>query len=158
MSAFGPRPISERDRMLLGAAVALAARCPPVDTAFAVGALIADAAGNLLATGYSRAFGDHWHAEEVALENLRRAGRSAVGAEMFVSMEPCGRRLSGRRPCAELIAAAGISRVVYCVAEPPVFVGAATGAAVLRAAGVTVVHDPTLAAAALAPNHHLIGR
>jgi diaminohydroxyphosphoribosylaminopyrimidine deaminase/5-amino-6-(5-phosphoribosylamino)uracil reductase len=78
-----------------------------------------------------------------------------TGATLYSSLEPCLRRASRPRPCAELIAAAGIRRVAVAWLEPPLFVPGG-GAAWLRHAGVTVVEFPELAAAARAVNAHLL--
>ena len=135
-------------------ALALAARCRPSDAAFSVGAVVATEQDLIVGVGYSRETGPHVHAEEVA---LRRAGRHARGATLFSTMEPCGERLSGRRSCAERIAAAGVRTVHAAAAEPPVFV-TPTGFACLREAGVRVVRMPQFAKAALALNAHLLSR
>lgn len=75
------------------------------------------------------------HAEAMA---LAEAGEAARGAHAYVTFEPCAHH--GRTPpCAEALAAAGLSRVVYAVAEPGAEAGG--GAALLRAAGATVEHD-----------------
>lgn len=75
------------------------------------------------------------HAEAMA---LAEAGEAARGAHAYVTFEPCAHH--GRTPpCAEALAAAGVSRVVYAVAEPGAQAGG--GAARLRAAGATVEHD-----------------
>lgn len=145
-----------RDRALLEQAVALAQRCLPSQTAYSVGSLIADAAGRLLTTGFSREFGDKWHAEEVALAKAREAGLDLSGATIYASMEPCGLRLSGRKPCADHILEAGIRRVVLALREPPKFVeNEAIGR--LQRHGVEIVEFPELAEAARRPNRHLLG-
>jgi diaminohydroxyphosphoribosylaminopyrimidine deaminase/5-amino-6-(5-phosphoribosylamino)uracil reductase len=58
-------------------------------------------------------------------------------------------------PCADLIIAAGIGRVVFAWSEPPVLAPGG-GAARLRAAGVSVLHLSELAAAAGEINAHLL--
>lgn len=72
------------------------------------------------------------HAEAVA---LAEAGEAARGATAYVTLEPCAH--TGRTgPCADALAAAGVTRVVAALADPnPV---AAGGAERLRAAGVEV--------------------
>lgn len=50
------------------------------------------------------------HAEEQA---LAVAGPSAAGADVFVTMEPCGERSNGTASCAERLAAAKVARVVF---------------------------------------------
>jgi diaminohydroxyphosphoribosylaminopyrimidine deaminase/5-amino-6-(5-phosphoribosylamino)uracil reductase len=58
-------------------------------------------------------------------------------------------------PCAELILAAGLRRVVLAWLEPPVFVPGG-GARWLAARGVTVVELPELAERARSVNAHLL--
>ena len=72
------------------------------------------------------------HAEEQA---LALAGEAARGAVAYVTLEPCGARSSGAASCAELLAAAGVARVVVAAADPsPLASG--RGAERLGAAGV----------------------
>jgi diaminohydroxyphosphoribosylaminopyrimidine deaminase / 5-amino-6-(5-phosphoribosylamino)uracil reductase len=69
------------------------------------------------------------HAEVMALEH---AGERARGATMYVSLEPCSTQ--GRTPpCADVIVAAGVARVVAGAADP-----VQDGLARLRAGGVEV--------------------
>jgi len=142
------------DEDWLAQAVALAAKCPPSTAAFSVGAVVVAACGALLATGFSRETGPADHAEEVALAKL--SGAVPAGATIYSSLEPCATRASRPHPCAELIIAAGLRRVVIAWREPPLFVPGG-GAAVLESAGADVIEIPALAAAARAPNAHLLG-
>jgi diaminohydroxyphosphoribosylaminopyrimidine deaminase/5-amino-6-(5-phosphoribosylamino)uracil reductase len=83
------------------------------------------------------------HAEVLAIE---QAGEQAKGATLYVTLEPCSHQ--GRTgPCAEVIIAAGISRVVAITQDPnPAVAGA--GFARLRQAGIAVQIDSALAAEA----------
>lgn len=63
-------PKIDRDRGHLQRAIELAQRCPVSPTAFSVGAVIINAEGGVLATGYSRETDPHDHAEEAALAKL----------------------------------------------------------------------------------------
>ena len=73
------------------------------------------------------------HAEVVALE---AAGERAHGATLYVTLEPCAHH--GRTgPCADAVAAAGVSRVL-CAAGDPNPRTDGRGFARLREAGVTV--------------------
>ncbi|GAA2162466.1 MULTISPECIES: deaminase [Glycomyces] len=139
------------DPRWMARAVALAERCPPSDTAFSVGAVIV-ADGEAVGEGYSRAEDPSDHAEEVA---LRQAGTAARGATAYSSMEPCGHRASRPDPCARLLIAAGVARVVYALGEPRNFVDAPGGDAILRENGVVVTVMPEFADAAERPNAHL---
>ena len=87
----------------------------------------------VIGTGRSRATGGA-HAEVVA---LRRAGRSAKGATLYVTLEPC-RHEGLTPPCTGAILSAGISRVVVGVRDPAEHAGG-RGLAQLRRAGVEVV-------------------
>lgn len=139
-------------------------------------------ASTAVATGFSRERDPHDHAEEVALAKAAGAppGVAPVGAGLtdavlsgpeltdavlagaglgdptiYTSLEPCLRRLSRPRSCAQLIVAAGIRRVVLAWLEPPLFVPGG-GAQWLREQGVTVVEVPELADAARSVNAHLL--
>ncbi|HKM88615.1 MAG TPA: bifunctional diaminohydroxyphosphoribosylaminopyrimidine deaminase/5-amino-6-(5-phosphoribosylamino)uracil reductase RibD [Xanthobacteraceae bacterium] len=73
------------------------------------------------------------HAE---IEALRRAGSSARGATLYVTLEPCSHH-GKSPPCADAIVAAGLARVVSALEDPnPEVAGA--GHARLRAAGLAV--------------------
>jgi len=129
----------------LARAVELSRRCPPSTTAFSVGAVIVDAAGEEIAWGYSRETDDTVHAEESALAKLAADDPRLAGATVYSSMEPCSSRKSRPRSCTRLILDAGIRRVVFAYREPSTFV-VGDGAEQLAAAGVTVVERPELAA------------
>jgi diaminohydroxyphosphoribosylaminopyrimidine deaminase / 5-amino-6-(5-phosphoribosylamino)uracil reductase len=142
------------DRHWLVQAIELSRFCTPSFSAFSVGALIVAPDGTVLATGYSREVDPADHAEEVALARASVADELA-GATMYSSLEPCAARASRPVPCADLIVASGIARVVIAWREPPIFVPGG-GAARLRKAGLMVVVLPELAAAAKAVNAHLL--
>jgi diaminohydroxyphosphoribosylaminopyrimidine deaminase/5-amino-6-(5-phosphoribosylamino)uracil reductase len=145
------------DHQWLAEAIELSRRCRLSESAFSVGAILVGADGVAIATGFSRERDPHDHAEEVALAKAASAGaaRRLTGATLYSSLEPCAARASRLRPCAELTIAAGLHRVVIAWLEPPVFVEGG-GAGRLRAAGVTVIEIPELAAAARAVNAHLL--
>lgn len=96
-----------------------------------VGAVILDREGGIAGVGATQPTGGP-HAEVVA---LRRAGERASGGVAVVTLEPCNHH--GRTPpCVDALVDAGISRVVYAVADPnPV---AAGGSKRLSEAGVSV--------------------
>jgi len=110
------------------AAAGLTSPNPPV------GAVVLDASGRVVGGGATQPPGGP-HAEVVA---LIQSGTSAVGGTLVSSLEPCAHH--GRTgPCTDVIAAAGITRVVFGAADPnPI---AAGGAAALRSRGIDVVED-----------------
>lgn len=138
-------------------AVELSRRCPVSETAFSVGAVVVGADGEVLAEGYSREADAHDHAEEAALGKLPAGDPRLRGATLYSSLEPCGQRASRPVPCARLIIAAGVPRVVVAWREPDLFVTDCQGTALLEAAGVEVVELTELAAEARAVNAHLFG-
>lgn len=88
--------------------------------------------GVAVGAGYHRKAGGP-HAEVYA---LRRAGKRARGATLYVTLEPCC--TWGRTPpCTDAILAAGIRRVVVAAADPnPAHAG--RGLRILRKAGLRV--------------------
>jgi diaminohydroxyphosphoribosylaminopyrimidine deaminase / 5-amino-6-(5-phosphoribosylamino)uracil reductase len=162
VSQTDAEPGASADRRWLAGAIELSRRCPPSATAFSVGAVLVSADGSVLSTGFSRELDSFSHAEEVALAKLGLPGEMPAvsparlaGATVYSSLEPCAVRASRPVPCADLIIASGIGRVVIAWLEPPILAPGG-GAARLRAAGVTVEVIPELAAAARAVNAHLL--
>ena len=97
-----------------------------------VGAVLANANGEVLGEGFHTYEGKK-HAEVLALE---QAGDKARSATLYINFEPCSHH--GRTgPCAEALIAAGIKRVVACMADPNPAVSG-RGFAKLRQAGVQV--------------------
>ncbi|WP_420037411.1 dihydrofolate reductase family protein [Streptomyces sp. cg28] len=145
------------DRHWLRLACDLAADCPPSETAFSVGAVVVATDGTELARGHSREGGDPVvHAEEAALAKLPADDPRLATATVYSSLEPCARRASRPKPCARLIADAGVRRVVTAWREPDTFVPGADGIGVLAQAGVVVAELPEFAEAAILPNRHLV--
>jgi riboflavin-specific deaminase-like protein len=152
------------DGRWLRQAIELSRDCPPSAHAYSVGAVIVDAGGDVVATGYSREQDSHDHAEEAALRKAAGVmardgaagnGRRLDGATLYSSLEPCSTRASRPRTCTELILEAGIRRVVFAWREPALFADC-QGAEKLSAAGVTVVEMPELADQVRVVNAHLL--
>jgi riboflavin biosynthesis pyrimidine reductase/pyrimidine deaminase RibD-like protein len=150
------------DYTLLRLAVELSRSCPPAEGAYSVGALVVDAHGAVISTGYSReplrGLGDPAknHAEEVALAKLAPDDPRLKSATIYTSLEPCSPRASRPLSCTDHILAAGIPRVVLALREPALL-ALCDGADRLRAAGVEVVELPGLADQVRAVNAHLLG-
>ena len=88
--------------------------------------------GKIVGTGYHEAAGRP-HAEIVA---LAKAGKTAVGATLYLTLEPCVHW--GRTPpCAQVVAAAGLRRIVIASLDPnPIIHG--RGVRRLRRSGLSV--------------------
>ena len=97
----------------------------------AVGAVIVKD-GTILGRGWTQP-GGRPHAE---VEALRRAKKSAQGATMYVTLEPCSHQ-GQTPPCADAIIRAGIARVVSALEDPNPEV-AGQGHARLRGKGIAV--------------------
>ena len=98
----------------------------------AVGAvLVRD--GQVVGTGFTRPPGGA-HAEVVALQ---AAGPAARGADLYVTLEPCGHH--GRTPpCTDALIAAGVRSVHAAISDPSPWVDGA-GLKALEAAGIPTV-------------------
>lgn len=79
-----------------------------------VGAIIVDpSTGEVIGKGYHKGYGLP-HAER---EALKRAGKKAQGAILYVTLEPCC-HYGKTPPCTEAIISAGIKRVVCGIRDP----------------------------------------
>ena len=97
-----------------------------------VGAVVTDASGAVVAEGWHAEYGQP-HAEAMALE---RAGESARGGTLYVTLEPCDHQ-GKTPPCTAAVLRSGVARVVVALRDPnPV---AAGGLDRLAAAGIEVV-------------------
>jgi pyrimidine deaminase RibD-like protein len=123
-------------------------KCIPCDTAYNVGAVIVSQSGQVLSTGYSRELAGNTHAEECCIIKLKMKYFTSDisdlynllrGSTLYTTMEPCGLRLSGKHCCADLISEYNISKVVYAIKEPDVFVSQTTGIDVLTNKGIQVI-------------------
>ena len=87
--------------------------------------------GEIVGEGWHAEYGGP-HAEVLALE---AAGQRALGATVYVTLEPCAH--TGKTPpCADALVRAGVARVVCAVRDPNP--AAAGGAQRLEAAGIEV--------------------
>lgn len=81
----------------------------------AVGAVIVKK-GKVIGTGGTGAYGCD-HAEVTAIKDARSRGEDLDGAEIFVSLEPCG-HYGKTPPCTEAIISAGIKKVYSPIPDP----------------------------------------
>ncbi|MDC7240925.1 MAG: bifunctional diaminohydroxyphosphoribosylaminopyrimidine deaminase/5-amino-6-(5-phosphoribosylamino)uracil reductase RibD [Spirochaetales bacterium] len=103
-----------------------------------VGALVVKD-GMILGEGAHLEYGGP-HAEANALADCRSQGNDPVGAELYVTLEPCSFRSPEKHngPCTEKIIEAGIRRVIIARPDPnPKVMG--RGIAALKKAGIEVV-------------------
>ncbi|CAG8532216.1 16319_t:CDS:2 [Acaulospora colombiana] len=107
----------------------------------------------ILATGYSRELPGNTHAEECALQKLEDPTQS-TNSTIYTTMEPCSKRLSGKKPCVERIIESGLTRVVLGVREPDKFVKC-EGIDILREHGIEVTAVEGLEEECLKCNKHL---
>lgn len=132
----------EKHMHLLQLALEEAKKCTPSSTAFCVGALLVNAGGNILSTGYSRELPGNTHAEQVCLQKLGFR-RLPAGSACYTTMEPCSERLSGNKPCVDNLIEAGVEKVYMGVKEPDTFVKC-VGVDKLQEAGIEVTYVPGL--------------
>lgn len=133
MSAHFSTPAHSSDEQLLHRALELAREGVGLASPNPyVGALIADAHGNVVGTG-TYSYAGVKHAEVLALE---AAGKKARGGTLYINLEPHAHQ--GRTPpCTDVLIAAGVHRVVASMADPNPKVSG-LGFEKLRAAGVHV--------------------
>ena len=91
----------------------------------------------------------------VGAGTLRSDDPRLATATLYSTLEPCSRRSSHPVPCAQLIRASALRRVVIAWREPALFVADCEGVELLEQAGITVLECPELAPAARAVNSYL---
>jgi diaminohydroxyphosphoribosylaminopyrimidine deaminase/5-amino-6-(5-phosphoribosylamino)uracil reductase len=97
-----------------------------------VGAVVV-AKGRVIGRGYHRHVGGP-HAE---VEAIRAAGWRAVGATLYVSLEPCSHHHKRTPPCVPFVLQSGVRRVVIAMRDPNPRVRG-RGIKALKAAGMKV--------------------
>lgn len=98
--------------------------------------------GRVVGRGWTQN-GGRPHAEAVA---LAQAGAAARGATAYVTLEPCAHQSTRGPACSNLLAAAGVARVVVAIGDPDPRT-AGRGLARLRDAGIAVTDGVQAAAA-----------
>ncbi len=124
-------PKQDFDHEMMRLAISQAEKSPPKPTNFRVGAVLADEPNrSILATGYTLQLPGNTHAEECCLQTFLEYEAQVFpeGTVIYITMEPCQKRLSGKSSCAERIARTwddgklGIEKVYYGLGEPDTFV------------------------------------
>ncbi len=101
-----------------------------------VGAVVTDAAGNIIGEGWHRRYGGP-HAEVNAIASVAPDKRSLLPeATVYVTLEPCS-HYGKTPPCAKLLTDTGVRRVVVGCGDPNPKVSG-RGVAMLRSAGIEV--------------------
>jgi diaminohydroxyphosphoribosylaminopyrimidine deaminase/5-amino-6-(5-phosphoribosylamino)uracil reductase len=98
-----------------------------------VGAVVVKS-GKVISRGYHRKAGEP-HAEAIA---LKKAGKNAKGATLYVTLEPCSHMNKRTPPCTPLVMQSGVKRVVVAMIDPNPHVSGG-GIKTLRKAGIKVV-------------------
>ena len=106
--------MNDADARWLAAAAALAERARPLSRPNPAVAAIIVKDGIVLGRGWTGA-GGRPHAEAKA---LAQAGIRAHGATAYVTLEPCAHRSERGPACADLLAQAGLARVVVGAGDP----------------------------------------
>lgn len=128
----------------LEAALNQARLLPPTSTAYCVGAVLVGPDGSVLTTGYTNELPGNTHAEQCFLQKLLPS-TPPEGSVIYTTMEPCTKRLSGNKPCADRILENPSIRTVYVgVKEPAIFVKDNVSLEKLKKAGLEYVHIPGL--------------
>jgi diaminohydroxyphosphoribosylaminopyrimidine deaminase/5-amino-6-(5-phosphoribosylamino)uracil reductase len=98
-----------------------------------VGAVVVTG-GKVISRGYHRKAGEP-HAEAIA---LKKAGKAANGATLYVTLEPCSHTDKRTPPCTPLVLQSGVKRVVVAMIDPNPRVSG-RGIKTLRKSGIEVV-------------------
>ena len=135
---------------------------PPKPTNFRVGCVIVSSSRppKIVAIGYTLELPGNTHAEQCALAKLGYTESEIpspeplgpkVGAVLYTTLEPCGKRLSGNVPCVQRIIATrkgspegGIRKVIFGAKEPGTFVKDSESCKILTEAGVEWEYIPDL--------------
>lgn len=131
--------INDNDYALMRQAFNQALKCKNSGSAFSVGCVLTTLNRQVLTAGYSREFGEHWHAEEVAIAKADRDSQPLDQCILYSTLEPCGDRRSRPVSCAQLILNKNIRIVMFAEHEPAAFVDTPRGGEILMTKGVQVV-------------------
>ncbi len=104
------------DETWMQRALALAEHAEREDDEIPVGAILVDAAGEVIGEGWNRNIADHDPTAHAEIMAMRAAGRRLgnhrlVGCTLYVTLEPCAM-------CAMAMVHARISRLVYAARDP----------------------------------------
>ncbi len=126
--------VTERDKKYMLLALRLAGKAKGRTSPNPMVGAVVVKNGRVIATGYHKKAGEP-HAEAIA---LRKAGRAAKGATLYVTLEPCSHTNKRTPPCTPLVVSSGIKRVVVAMIDPNPQVSG-NGVRTLRKIGIEVV-------------------
>ena len=124
----------DKDREYMGLALRLAEKARGRTSPNPMVGAVVVKRGRVIATGYHEKAGEP-HAEAIA---LRKAGKAARGATLYVTLEPCSHTNKRTPPCTPLVVSSGIKRVIVAAIDPNPRVSG-RGVKALRKAGIEVV-------------------
>jgi pyrimidine deaminase RibD-like protein len=75
--------------------------------------------GEVIEKAHRNEDGSGAHAEYIALKKIEASGKTAQGATVYTTLEPCVyRKKRDKIPCAQRLITAGVSRVVFGMIDP----------------------------------------
>jgi len=135
-------------------ALHLAKKSPPKPTNYCVGAVLISPSRKypVLSTGYTLELPGNTHAEQCCFEKFAKSNGCDVeelhtvlpdDSTLYTTMEPCVKRLSGNKPCAQrILEAKNIKKVFVGVTEPEKFVNENNACKILGDSGIAYEHIP----------------
>ncbi len=120
----------------------------------AVGCVIICPQGKIIGQGHTQAAGGA-HAEVMALRDVMANGETAMGATVYVTLEPCS-HFGRTPPCCNALINAKVAKVVIAMLDPNPLV-AGKGVAMMRNAGIEVEVLGASHPQALASKEQMIG-
>jgi diaminohydroxyphosphoribosylaminopyrimidine deaminase/5-amino-6-(5-phosphoribosylamino)uracil reductase len=102
------------DEKYMGMALRLAAKARGRTSPNPMVGAVVVANGKVISRGYHHRAGEP-HAEAIA---LKKAGKNAKGATLYVTLEPCSHTGKRTPPCAPLIMQSGVKRIVVATIDP----------------------------------------
>jgi diaminohydroxyphosphoribosylaminopyrimidine deaminase/5-amino-6-(5-phosphoribosylamino)uracil reductase len=126
--------MNKRDEQYMHMALRLAAKAKGRTSPNPMVGAVVVKDGKVISRGYHRKAGEP-HAEAIA---LKKAGRTARGATLYVTLEPCSHTKKRTPPCTPLVIQSGVKRVVVGMVDPNPHVSGG-GIKAIETAGIEVV-------------------
>lgn len=139
-----PEWVWEPFKKYMELAIVEASKCGETQTQYNVGAVLVND-GEIIATGYSRELPGNTHAEQNALEKYysqHKTKNVPADTQIYTTMEPCSKRLSGNLPCLDRIIGTNINACFVGVMEPDTFVQNNSSLRMLTQKGIPYIKIP----------------